>query len=163
VEVTPVANTSYLRRVVEPYVRQELGRRYSTVFLPKAIGLTSGGQREFNAVSHDGEIIASITTAGGKTVSGRVSSGKVRVAESELYYLTLAAAATRLLVVTSPDFHRLLTKKLDGRLAPGISLELIELPEEMAEQVARVQAEASVEMSPAIRRYQDRLPTRGRE
>jgi len=156
-----VANTSYLRRVVEPFVRQELGRRYNTVFLPKVMGLVSGGQREFNAVSHNAEVVASITSTGGKTVSGNVSSGKVRVAESELYYLTLVSAATKLLVVTSPEFFRMLAKKLEGRLAPGISVELIELPEEMAEEVARVQAEASVEMSP--RRYQDRLPTRRRE
>ena len=161
--MTSVANTSYLRRVVEPYVRQELGRRYNTVFLSKVTGLVSGGQREFNAVSHSGDIIASITSAGGKPVSGNVSSGKVRVAESELYYLTLVTAATRLLVVTSPEFFRMLLKKLDGRLAPGISVELIELPEEMAEEVARVRAEASVEMSPATRQYQDHLPTRRRE
>ncbi len=156
-----MADTSYLRRVVEPYVRQELGRRYDTVFLPKVLGLVSGGQREFNAVSHSGAVVASITSAGGKTVSGNVSPGKVRIAESELYYLTLVDAATRLLVVTSPEFFSLLNKRLDGKLAPGISLELVELPEEMAEQVARVRAEASIEMSPASRQYQDRLPTRG--
>jgi len=156
-----VADTSYLRRVVEPYVRQELGRRYDTVFLPKVTGLVSGGQREFNAVSHSGAIVASITSAGGKTVSGSVLPGRVRTAESELYYLTLVDATTKLLVVTSPEFFALLLKRLDGKLATGISLELVELPEEMAAEVARVRAEASVEMSPATRQYQDRLPTRG--
>ena len=50
--------------------------------------------------------------------------------------------------MTSAEFHDILTRALKGRLANGISLKLIKLPEEIARQVEVIRATASIEVSP---------------
>ena len=109
--------------------------------------LTTGGTHEFDAVSDDQKIVASIKSAGGKTARGKRPSGKISDSEAELYYLTLVQSEIRFLVLTTPEFYDIMAKRLEGRLASGIELTLIELPEEMQAQIAQVQNSASAEVS----------------
>ncbi|MCL6447252.1 MAG: hypothetical protein K6U04_03725 [Armatimonadetes bacterium] len=142
-----MANTTYLRKNVEEYVRKELAREFGIAFKPRLLTLITGGKHEFDAVSDDGTIVASIKTAGGKTARGRVPSGKIKNAEAELYYLTLVSASKRLLVFTSQEFYQIMSARLEGRLAPGLSLKLVLLPRNMQEEIKRIQRVASNEVS----------------
>jgi hypothetical protein len=55
-----VANTSYLRYTVEPWVRDRLANRYRHGIAPHVLPLAPGGTHEFVAVSDDGRIVMSI-------------------------------------------------------------------------------------------------------
>jgi hypothetical protein len=142
-----MADTTPLKRLVEPYVREVLEREYGCPFRSRRLTLSTGGSHEFDAVSDDGQVVASIKSASGRTSGGKNPSGKVQGAEAELYYLTLAPGRERLLVVTDPEFHEILVGRLVGRLAPGLSLKVIPLSLEILEQVRGVHQEASREMS----------------
>lgn len=142
-----MADTTYIKRIVEPYVRVELGREFGINFSSQHLTLTTGGTHEFDAVSDNQKIVASIKSAGGKTARGKRPSGKISDSEAELYYLTLVQSDTKLMVFTTPEFYDIMVKRLDGRLASGISLKLIELPVEMQKQIVQIQTNASTEVS----------------
>lgn len=129
-------------------------------FESRVLTLVTGGTHEFDAVSADGTVVASIKSASGKTSSGQLPAGKIRAAEAELYYLTLIDAPTRLLVLTNKEFYEIMRKRLEGRLAHGIDLKFVPLPKDVQEHVAETQALASREVQPAHRRVtpNDRPP-----
>lgn len=142
-----MVDTSYLRRVVESYVREELGREYEVPFIPRTMTLTTGGTHEFDAVSEDGQIVAAIKSASGKTARGKNPSGKIKDSLAELYFLSLVQAGSRLLVLTNPEFHSILSRELQRRLAPGLELKLVSLPDQIQKEVERIQSLASREVS----------------
>ena len=129
-------------------MRAQLSQKFGVPFRPLALKLSTGGMHEFDAVSEDRRIVASIKTAGGRTASGRFPVGKIKSTEAELYYLALVPAEVRLLVLTSREFYAMMKRRLEGRLAPGISLELVLLPSEMEEEVRRIRRVASREVAP---------------
>jgi hypothetical protein len=142
-----VADTTFLKGPVERYVRERLAAEYGAAFSAEVLPLVSGGTHEFDAVSADLRVVASIKSSSGKTSSGGVPTGKIKNAIAELYFLSLVRAAVRLLVLTNPDFYQILRDALKGRLAKGLGLKLIELPTEMVAKVRQVQGAASKEMS----------------
>ena len=141
-----MANTTYLKTVVEDYVRKSLEKEFSIGFTSRQLTLQTGGQHQLDAVSKDGQIVAGIKSASGKTAGRKIPSGKVQGAEAELYYLTLVSAPTRLLILTNPDFYEIFSKRIVGRLAPGLELILMALPEEIQEKVNGIQSQASREV-----------------
>ena len=143
-----MADTTYLRQVVERTVRDALAKEFGARFEARALALTTGGTHEFDAVSEDGVVVASIKSASGKTAGGKNPSGKIKDSIAELYFLSLATAPIRVLVLTSPDFYAIMSGVLLGRLAPGLSLKLVPLPRHIQEQVEHVQKVASEEVSP---------------
>ncbi len=147
-----MANTLYLKQVVEEVVRQQLAQQFGIPFKSRTLTLVSGGKHEFDAVSEDEKVVASIKSASGRTSSGLRPAGKINAAVAELYYLTLIEAPTRLLVLTNKEFYEIMKKHLEGRLAPGIDLMFIPLPKNVQEQVAATQALASREVQPTQRR-----------
>ena len=142
-----MADTNYLKYVVENFVRQKLSEEYKKNFEPKVLKLITGGTHEFDAVSEDGHIVGSIKTAGGKTATGKFPVGKVNTSLAELYYLSLVEAPERMLILTSTEFYEILKRYLTGRLAPGLTLKLITLPEEIQRQVNKIRKKASIEVS----------------
>lgn len=146
-----MANTSYLRRNVENYVRQELSGEFRVAFKARKVLLSTGGTHEFDAVSEDFQIVAAIKASGGRTATGRIPSGKIKSAEAELYCLSLAPAEKRLLIFTSPEFYEIMSRRLKGRLASDIKLKLVRLPPYLEQEVARIQTAASREVSPSAR------------
>ena len=145
-----MANTKYLKTEVEEFVRCELQRRYGKIFTSRFLQLITGGQHEFDAVSDDGAIVASIKASSGLTSGGRLPSGKFNANIAELYFLTLVEAEQRLLVLTSPEFHELLQRKLKNRVAPGLSLICVPLPEVIQREVDAVVLQASREMRSTV-------------
>lgn len=142
-----MADTTYLKNAVEAFVREQLASRYGVPFQSRVLTLVTGGTHEFDAVSADGRVVAAIKAHSGKTARGHHPAAKVRDAEAELYHLTLVAAPIRLLVLTNREFFGIMEQRLTGRLAPGIALEHIRLPDDIQQEVARVQAAASQEVT----------------
>lgn len=143
-----MADTTYMKSPVEEYVRGVLAGEYGIAFQPAKVTLTTGGVHEFDAVSEDHQIIAAIKSSG-RNRRGRGEAGKVRAAITDLYFLRLTPARTRLLILTDPDFHDFLAKELRGKTVAEVALKLVLLPAEMQAEVARIQGAASEEVSPA--------------
>jgi hypothetical protein len=142
-----MANTSYLRYTVEPWVRGELSNRYGQQFEARVLTLAPGGTHEFDAVAADLSTVASIKASSGLTSGGNHPSGKVATCLNEVYYLTLVDARTRLLVLTNPQFHDIFLRAMTGKIAAGIDVLLVPLPRQMQATVDGVTRQASDEMS----------------
>jgi hypothetical protein len=145
----PVADTSFLRRVVEGFVREqmaaEFGQQFAATFLP----LRPGGRHEFDAVSSDGRVVASVKAASGLTAGGKVPTGKIKDCLAELYYLSLVDAPIRRLVLTTPAFFTIFTRATAGAVSEGIEIICVPLPADMQLQVDEVVRLASREVTPA--------------
>lgn len=142
-----MANTSYLRYAIEPWVRETLTARFDQPFSSQVLGLRPSGRHEFDAVSSDGQIVVSIKTNSGLTSGGNKPSGKINTCLAELYYLSLVDAPTRILVLTNPEFHGIFIAELRGAVAEGITIELLALPADMQIEVDKVTGRASREMT----------------
>ena len=66
-----------------------LCERFQQTFYKKQLMLTSGGLFEFDAVSHDESIVASISTNGGITASARKATPKLNKIRSDILFLLL--------------------------------------------------------------------------
>ena len=65
-----VADTRYLTKEVEDFVRAGLRQRHGIEFSKRKLRLTTEGEHEFDAVSADGKIVASIKAASARTSGG---------------------------------------------------------------------------------------------
>jgi hypothetical protein len=144
-----MANTRYLRQEVESYVRRRLAEEFGQPVTAEFLDLRTGGRHEFDAVAADRTVVASVKSASGLTSGGRNPAGKIKDCVAELYYLSLVAAPTRRLILTTPAFFELFVRKTAGAVAEGIDVVCMPLPAEMQEQVDVVVREASREVSPA--------------
>lgn len=54
-----------------------------------------------------------------------------------------------MLVLTTPAWHTMFERYIDGRLLPGLEIELIKLPEDLQSEVDKLRDVASDEVSPA--------------
>lgn len=141
-----MANTNYYKTHVEPFVRAELERIHGVGFVSRVLTLTTGGTHEFDAVATDGSIVGSIKSLSGKTAGGNRPAAKYSTCLAELYFLSLVKAPKRLLVLTTPDFHSMFMRYIEGRLIPGVEIELMKLPAELQSEVDQVAALASGEV-----------------
>ena len=141
-----MANTSYLRYTVEPWVREQLSAQYGQPFSSRKLQLSTGGWHEFDAVSGDALVVGSIKAHSGLTSGGNHPVGKVAMCLNEVYYLTLIESANRVLILTDPDFYRIFSKATIGKIATGIEIRLIVLPPEMQSEVDVIRRGASEEM-----------------
>ena len=115
-----MANTTYLRREVEAFVRARLGDEFQQPFTADFLPLRPGGRHEFDAVSSDRSVVASVKSASGLTSGGRVPSAKIKDCVAELYYLSLIEAPVRRLILTTPAFFEIFVKRTQGAVAEGI-------------------------------------------
>ncbi len=144
-----MANTNYLKNDVETWVRDYwlAGQFPKKRFTKKTLKLRTGGNHEFDAVSQDNSIIAGIKTNSGKTSGGNPPSGKYAVLFQELYFLSLVQALRKLLVLTNKDMYKAFQNNSSGKIAEGIEIVFCQLPQNIREKVASIQAEASGEQS----------------
>jgi hypothetical protein len=91
-----MANTAILRYKVEPLVRAALAEEFLQRFSSQVLTLPGGAVREFDAVSDDGTVVASIKTRPGLTSGGNIPGGKINGCIADLYYLSLLNAPVRL-------------------------------------------------------------------
>jgi hypothetical protein len=142
-----VADTSYLRYTVEPWIREQLQGTYRQTFTSQVLELRTGGRREFDAVSEDRCVVASVKAHSGATSSGGIPSAKINSALLEIYFLMLVPADERILVLTNPEFFAIFNRSTKGRVVPEVRVELMPLPLDMQTRVDAVTKRASDEMA----------------
>jgi hypothetical protein len=100
-----MADTSYLKSIVEDHVlarlKEQFGVSFKTEFLPLVRVQGIAKTHELDAVSEDWTIVCSIKTASLKTSGGKRGSGKVHGAYTELYFLGLVRARDKYLLSSS--------------------------------------------------------------
>jgi hypothetical protein len=142
-----VANTNEIRTKLHPYVRDWLRGKYGIAFAKSKVSLQGcTGSHVFDAVSADAKIVAEIKAASGRTSGDKSPAGKRASAFEQLYYLSLVAAETKLLVLTDPEFFNIIKKKSSGKVPGNIQLVYCPLPTELARAIKSVTRKASEEI-----------------
>ena len=141
-----MADTTYMKNEVELWVRNWLVKQFpGHHFSKQPLELTTGGKHEFDAVSQDKSIVAGIKGHSWKTRGGNLPSGKYAQLYQELYFLTLVRATRKFLILTNKDMYEDFQNRSRGKIAEGIKIIFCQLPLDMREKVANIQARASRE------------------
>ena len=135
---------------VETWIRDcWLLERYSQPFRACSVLLNTGGKFDFDAVSTDDQIIANISTSNLKTAGGKNGIGKIHKLRADMLFLTMANAATRLIVLTEKDMAEFWwTEKERGRVPIGIEIVHAEIPASLRAQLEKAKEIASLEVTP---------------
>lgn len=146
-----MADTRYLKSIVEDHVRAWLNEKFDQPFTSKFLPLigVQGTARthEFDAVSQDGLIVCSIKTASWKTATGKRGDGKVGGAYREVYFLDHVPAHQKYLILTDPAFFDCFWRETQGRLAAGVGLIHCPLPPEICNEIATIRLKSRVELN----------------
>lgn len=148
-----MANTVELKTKIEPFIRVELAKYYpGHTFTEKLLPLLKRKDgtyavHNFDAVSEDNSIVASIKSHSWLTSGGKRPSGKVGEIYQSLYLLSLVQAHTKLLILTDRETYEGFLRLCDGKIAEDISIRLIPLSPELQLLVNGVKQKASQEMS----------------
>jgi len=135
---------------VEDWVRttwmlEEFGQKFRRERLP----LRSGGKFDFDAVSADEKIIATISTSSSLTSGGKHGVGKMMKLRSDMLFLIMAAAERRLVVLTEDDMYKRCLAEADGgRVPPEIEFVLAAIPDDLRAKLEKAKAKSSAEVSP---------------
>jgi hypothetical protein len=144
-----MVNLRNLATAVEDHVRDVLSARYQVVFRRERVRLQPGGYHEFDAVSGNGRVVASVKTAGTQG-GGRHPATKVASCVAELYFLSLARAHRRILVLTSAEFHGRFLQAMAGKIPNGVEIMYIPLPTDVQARVTAVQESGTDETQPVL-------------
>ena len=134
----------------EAWIRTEwLPQRFGQPFSKQKLRLSSGGNFEFDAVSADKQVIATVSTSRSSTSSGRRGAGKMNKIRSDILFLSLRRARHRLVVLTERDMHSHCSRQQDlGRLPKWVELLLAPLPRPLAKSLRQARRRSSREVSP---------------
>ncbi len=135
--------------VVEDWVRRNwMPGQFGMNFSRERLVLRSGGYFDFDAVSEDRLTVATISTSGSKTATGKNAVGKMLKLNSDMLFLLLVAAQRRLVVLTEKDMYDKCQKeKASGRVPPEIEFAYAELPLALRTRLINARAIASDEVS----------------
>jgi hypothetical protein len=138
---------------VEDWIRKEwMPKEFGQRFHRDRLKLISGGYFDFDAVNDDETIVASISTTGASTASGRFGVGKMLKIRSDMYFLLMANAQRRIIVLTEPDMYdQCLKEKEGGRIHPDIEFVQVTIPDDLVEKLRKARKLASEEVSPKKR------------
>jgi len=118
-------------------------------FYRERMPLSSGGVFDFDAVSADKTIVASISTSGARTASGRPAVGKVLKLRSDMLFLLLSEAPRKVLILSEPDMYELCQReKKSGRVPHEIEFVHAPLPAGLAARLVEARKLSSDEVSP---------------
>lgn len=115
---------------IEKYIQKKLSKEYHQTFSEKKIkiGKKKNGNPavyKFDAVSENEKIIAGIKSHSGRTGGGNFPRSKAGMTYAEIYFLTLAKANKKLLILTSKEFYDLFIKNSDGKIPKNIEIRYI--------------------------------------
>lgn len=141
------------------WVRQEwMSQQFGQKFHRAQVRLTSGGEFDFDAVSADGEIVASISTSSAQTAGRRRGTGKLMKIRSDMLFLLLAAPTRSLVILTEMDMFELCEKEKEGGRTPqNIDFYHAPLPPHLAARLKVAKQASSDEVSP-FRSSSDQVP-----
>ena len=135
---------SKAQRIAEEWVRETwLLERFNQPFQKRRLTLSSGGEFEFDAVSRDEGIVASISTNGGITAAGREAKPKLNKIRSDILFLILSSTNQRFVLLTDKAMFKLCEQeRANGRMPPQIEFIYVPLPSALEEQcrIARLVA-----------------------
>jgi hypothetical protein len=124
---------------------QQFGQRFHR----DRVRLTSGGVFDFDAVSADGQIVASISTSSAQTSGAKRGSGKLMKLRSDMLFLLLAAPTRPLMILTERDMFELCeNEKKAGRVPQNIEFHCASLPPHLAAKLKGAKKLSSDEVSP---------------
>ena len=124
-----MTDSTIATKEVENWIRSEfLQKKYSQAFAKRKLGVQSGAQIEFDAVSENGNIVCIISTSPGKTAD---VLGKIR--EKALWTISLNEKPEIIVFVyTDKSMGELLNQeKENGRFPKHIKTLLVKLPAEL--------------------------------
>jgi hypothetical protein len=132
---------------VEDWVRQHwMPTNYGMSFYRERLKIRSGGVFDFDAVSGDKSIVATVSTSGAKTSSGKHAVGKILKIRSDMLFLTMVDASRRVVVLTEHDmYEQCLRETGGGRVPPEIEFVYAPLPDELNKRLVAARQKASVE------------------
>jgi hypothetical protein len=122
-------------------------RQYGQRFSRERVRLSSGGFFDADAVSEDFKIVAAISTSGARTSGGKNAVGKMLKIRSDMYFLLLAEAERRLVVLTEPDMCAQCQKEVaGGRVPKSIEFVHAEIPADLRARLVASREAASGEI-----------------
>ena len=132
---------------VEDWVRRNWrASRFGVKFSRERLPLRSGGVFDFDAVSEDRSIVATISTSGAKTSGGRHAVGKMLKLRSDMLFLTMVEAKRRVIVLTERDMRDQCQKEAaGGRVPPEIEFVCAEIPQDLRARLVSARLRASGE------------------
>lgn len=135
---------------VEDWVRRHwMHQQFGQQFRRERLQLSAGGVFDFDAVSGDNRIIATISTSSGTTAGGKHPVGKLMKLRADMLFLLMAEAERRLIVLTERDMYDLcLKEKQGGRVPREIEFVKAQIPDELAERLRQAKSFASREVRP---------------
>ena len=148
-----MARTVEYKTQIEPFIRKELGKSYpGHTFTEKALPLRKKkdgnyGVYNFDAVSEDNSIVASIKSHSWLTSGGNVPSGKIGMIYQSLYFLSLVDAKTKLLILTDREAYKGFLTVSDGKVAEDIEIKFYPLPPKLELSIKKWSQKVSQEMS----------------
>jgi hypothetical protein len=132
---------------VEDWVRRNwMASHFGMKFSRERLSLRSGGVFDFDAVSEDHSIVATISTSGSKTAGGKHAVGKILKLRSDMLFLTMAEAKRRIVILTERDMCDQCEKEASGgRVPPEIEFECAIIPDELRVRLVAARLKASGE------------------
>jgi hypothetical protein len=118
-------------------------------FSRERLRLRSGGVFDFDAVSEDHSIVATISTSGAKTSGGKPAAGKILKLRSDMLFLSMVEAKRRVIVLTEPDMYDQCKKEAGGgRVPPESEFACALLSEDLRARLVAARLTASREFDP---------------
>jgi len=147
-EVTYMADTR-MQLEVEDWVRRNwMPTHFGAGFSRERLRLRSGGVFDFDAVSEDRSIVATISTSGAKTAGGKNAVGKILKLPSDMLFLTMVEAKRRVIVLTERDMCDQCERELaGGRVPKEIEFVCAAIPDEVRTRLIAARSKASGESS----------------
>lgn len=136
-----MADTGLIKKLLEPYLRRWLSKRYrGRTFAEQKVQLITGGFHRFDAVSADGTIVADFLSSRPSTGTGNENTGAVRKAKNDLQFLSLlpGSVKTRLFVFTDRGFLELMRKRAERVSAGHVEFLYCELPKPLRTTIEKV-------------------------
>jgi len=132
---------------VEDWVRRNwMVQQFGTRFTRERLRLRSGGVFDFDAVSEDHSIVATISTSGSKTAGGKHAVGKILKLRSDMLFLTMVEAKKRVIVLTEHDMCNQCEKEAaGGRVPPEIEFVCALIPDDLRARLVAARLNASTE------------------
>ena len=142
-----------IQKKVEDWIREDyLAQRFDKEFCEKKLVLKWGGEFNFDAVSHDGVVVANISSSAAKTSTGKSASGKtLKIKSDTLYLMNVSDSSKRIRIQIFTEktmFDHFQQEVKNGRYPGDIELIHVNFPSDLQKQIEEVRNEAVREVTP---------------
>lgn len=143
-----MANTR-VQHEVEDWIRQHwLPQRFKQPFLLKRMLLSCGGVFEYDGVSADKKIVASISTSSATTSGGKPAAGKLQKIRADMFFMLLTPNVDqKVIVLTEQDmYERCKAEATAGRAPREIQFMYAKIPENLRAKLTESRRKAAREV-----------------